>query len=175
MNRCVFLDRDGVIIRAFVREGTPFPPVSITEVEILPGVEKALYDLQSKGFLLVIVTNQPDVARGLVARSAVEKINSYIVNRLPIDHVYTCFHDTRDCCNCRKPSPGALISASKKHGIDLGRSYMVGDRWKDIEAGKAAGCKTIFLDYGYAEKQPDTQIYRVGSLKDAAEFIIGDE
>jgi D-glycero-D-manno-heptose 1,7-bisphosphate phosphatase len=174
MNRAVFLDRDGVINRAYVREGKPYPPASLAEIEILPGVPQALMALRKAGFLLIVVTNQPDVARGTTSREAVEEINKYLAANLAIDEFHSCFHDTNDGCECRKPLPGALLAAAKIHGIDLGQSYMVGDRWRDIEAGRQAGCKTIFLDYGYIEKQPESVDYRVRSLLDASEIILGE-
>jgi len=175
MNRAVFLDRDGVINRAHVREGKPYPPSGLGEVEILPGVPQALMALRRAGFLLIVVTNQPDVARGTTSREAVEDINKHLALQLAIDEFYTCFHDTHDGCECRKPQPGALLAAAQKHNIDPGSSYMVGDRWKDIEAGRRAGCKTIFIDYGYTEKQPESVDYRAGSLWEASLIITGDK
>jgi len=175
MNRAVFLDRDGVINRAHVREGKPYPPSGWAEIEILPDVPQALMTLRRAGFLLIVVTNQPDVARGTTSREAVEEINKHLALHLAIDEFYTCFHDTQDGCECRKPQPGSLLAAARKYTIDLGSSYMVGDRWKDIEAGRRAGCKTIFIDYGYTEKQPESVDYRVSSLLDAAHIILGDK
>ncbi len=175
MKRAVFLDRDGVINRACVREGRPYPPAGLAEVEILPGVSQALVALRGAGFLLIVVTNQPDVARGTTPRKAVEEINNYLAAHLAIDEFRVCFHDNSDDCDCRKPLPGALLTAAKIHSIDLGKSYMVGDRWRDIEAGHRAGCKTIFIDYGYAEKQPESVDYRVKSLSEAAQIILGEK
>jgi D-glycero-D-manno-heptose 1,7-bisphosphate phosphatase len=174
MKRAVFLDRDGVINRACVREGKPYPPANLTEVEILTGVPQALAALRGAGFLIIVVTNQPDVARGTTSRETVEEINNYLAARLAIDEFRTCFHDNNDGCNCRKPLPGALLTAAKFHNIDLGKSYMVGDRWRDIEAGQRAGCKTIFIDCGYAEKQPESVDYRIKSLSEAAQIILGE-
>jgi len=175
MNRAVFLDRDGVINRTHIRERKPYPPIGLSEIEILPGVAQALLALRKAGFLLIVVTNQPDVARGSTSREAVEEINNHLASCLAIDEIYTCFHDSKDACDCRKPMPGALLVAAKKHIIDLGESYMVGDRWRDIEAGQRAGCKTIFIDYGYNEKQPELFDYRVNSLLEASQIILGDK
>jgi len=174
MRRAVFLDRDGVINRACVREGKPYPPASLAEMEVLPGVAQALAALREAGFLLIVVTNQPDVARGTASREVVEEMNKHLAARLPIDEFRTCFHDSGDGCDCRKPLPGALLAAAKIHGIDLGQSYMVGDRWRDTEAGRRAGCKTIFIDYGYDEKQPESVDYRVRSLMEATQIILGE-
>lgn len=173
MRRAVFLDRDGVINRAVVRDGKPYPPANLAELEILPGVADALVALHEAGFLLIVVTNQPDVARGTTPMAVVEKINNHLVSCLPIDEFRTCYHDSADGCDCRKPLPGAIITAAGKHGIDLGESYMVGDRWRDIEAGQRAGCKTVFIDYGYEEKQPESVDYRVKSLQEASKIILG--
>jgi D-glycero-D-manno-heptose 1,7-bisphosphate phosphatase len=173
MRRAVFLDRDGVINRSVVRDGKPYPPANLAEMEILPGVPEALAELHDAGFMLIVVTNQPDVARGTTQKAAVEKINTYLASTLPIDEFRTCYHDSSDGCDCRKPLPGALLAAASQHGIDLARSFMVGDRWRDTEAGRRAGCKTVFIDYGYAEQQPESVDYRVGSLKEGAKLIIG--
>lgn len=172
MRRAVFLDRDGVINRAVVLEGKPYPPSNLTAVEILPGVSDAMQSLHGAGWLLIVVTNQPDVARGTIPIAEVESINLYLQSQLPIDDFRTCYHDSGDGCNCRKPLPGAILAAANSHDIELAASYMVGDRWRDIEAGERAGCKTIFIDYGYAEKQPARFNHRVHSLAEAAHVIL---
>jgi D-glycero-D-manno-heptose 1,7-bisphosphate phosphatase len=175
MRRAVFLDRDGVINRAIVHNGKPYPPANINEIEILPGVSDALASLHDAGFMLIVVTNQPDVARGTTPRAVVEEINHYLVSCLPIDECRTCYHDSGDGCNCRKPLPGALLAAAKQHGIDMTESYMVGDRWRDTEAGKRAGCKTIFIDYGYDEQLPESFTFSVKSLTEASIIILGKQ
>ena len=174
MNRAVFLDRDGVINRAIVREGKPYPPKDLTELEVLPGVPEALAALKKAEYKLIVVTNQPDVARGTVKKEVVESINNQLNSTLPLDEFRTCYHDDHEACECRKPAPGALLAAASEHDIDLERSYMIGDRWRDIEAGQRAGCKTVFIDYGYSEKQPEQVDHRVPSLKDAALVILGE-
>lgn len=168
----VFLDRDGVLNRAVVRDGHPFPPSALDEVEILPGVAQALARLRGAGYLLIVVTNQPDVARGTARMEDVEAINREIGAQLPLDEFCTCYHDSSDGCDCRKPRPGALIAAGERHGIDLARSYMIGDRWRDVEAGRSAGCVTFFIDYGYAERKPVKPDFRVASLSEAASIIL---
>ena len=171
--RAVFLDRDGVINRAFVREGKPFPPPTPQELEILPDVPKALQDLKSQGYELLVVTNQPDVGRGKQSREALDAIHQALSARLPLDDILVCCHTDQDKCDCRKPMPGMLLEAARKHNIDLSASFMVGDRWRDIEAGYNAGCKTILIDYGYSERPPDrVPDLRVGSLREAADWII---
>lgn len=170
--RAVFLDRDGVLVRAAVREGKPYPPASVDELEILPGVERALAALSAAGFRLIVVTNQPDVARGTTSREAVEAIHRRLGAALPIDRFITCYHDGGDGCPCRKPRPGMLHAGAAEYGVDLAASYMVGDRWRDVEAGEAAGCRTLFIDYGYAERRPSRFDARVASLEDAARHIL---
>ena len=174
MRKAVFLDRDGVINRAFVREGKSYPPDSVEELEILPGVAIALTALKQVGYLIIVVTNQPDVANGKTPKIVVDEINAYLKGKLPIDEIRTCYHDDRDCCQCRKPLPGSLLDAAKEHEIDLSQSFMVGDRWRDIEAGQSAGCKTFFIDYGYAEKRPQKPDYIVSSLVEVEKIILGE-
>jgi D-glycero-D-manno-heptose 1,7-bisphosphate phosphatase len=147
----VFLDRDGIINRAVIKAGKPYPPAGMTEFEIIPGSFTSLQRLAAYGFVLIGVTNQPDVARGTQSRQAVEAFNTRILSELPVREIFVCYHDNSDHCNCRKPRPGLILQAAQKYELDLSNSWMVGDRWKDIAAGQAAGLKTIFVDYHYAE------------------------
>lgn len=168
------MDRDGVINKAIVRDGQPYPPVSLAELEILPGVLESLQQLRDANYLLVVVTNQPDVARGTTKREDVELINAFLSSQLPIDEFKTCYHDSDHKCSCRKPMPGALLEAAQEHNIDLLKSFMVGDRWRDIEAGNSAGCKTFFINHRYAEKAPDAPDFIVSSLFEAKKIILGE-
>jgi D-sedoheptulose 7-phosphate isomerase len=171
--RAVFLDRDGVINRAFVRDGKPFPPPTPQELEILPGVPEALRELKANGFKLLLVTNQPDVGRGKLSLQTLDAMHEDLRAHLPLDDILVCCHTDQDKCDCRKPMPGMIIEAARKHNIDLAASFMVGDRWRDIDAGYNAGCKTILIDYGYSERPPDHEPdLRVGSLREAADWII---
>jgi D-sedoheptulose 7-phosphate isomerase len=172
MRKAVFLDRDGVLNRAVVRDGRPYPPASPAEVEILPGVAEACATLHEAGFLLIAVTNQPDVARGAQRRETVEAINRALQARLPLDDVRVCYHDDGDHCACRKPQPGLLLQAARDWDIDLPGSFVVGDRWKDIQAGRRAGCQAIWVDNGYTEGEPDNPDCRVRSLVEAADWIL---
>jgi D-glycero-D-manno-heptose 1,7-bisphosphate phosphatase len=169
----VFLDRDGVLNRAAVRDGKPFSPSGIQELDLLPQVASSLLDLKAHGFALIVITNQPDVARGQQPRAAVEAIHQELASTLPIDDIFVCYHDDADDCACRKPLPGLLLEAQRKHNIDLSRSFFVGDRWRDIDAGHAAGCKTVLIDYGYSERAPaQPPEATVRSLREAADWII---
>jgi len=173
--RAVFLDRDGVLNAAVVRGGKPFPPGSVGELTLLPGVPEALARLRDAGFALLVATNQPDVARGAQTRAAVDAIHAHMLATLPLDAIYCCFHDDADHCACRKPLPGLLLEGAQAWDIDLAASVMVGDRWRDIAAGVAAGCRTAFVDYGYDERQPPVFDKRVSSLAEAAAWILGGE
>jgi D-glycero-D-manno-heptose 1,7-bisphosphate phosphatase len=147
----VFLDRDGVINRPLVRNGKPYPPASLDELEILPGAVHSLKRIAAAGYILIAVTNQPDVARGTQTLEAVEAINTRIVKELPVTEIFTCYHDNKDDCTCRKPKPGLILQGAEKYSTDMTASWMVGDRWKDISAGWAAGLRTVFVDYHYNE------------------------
>ena len=169
----VFLDRDGVLNRAVVRDGKPYPPASLKELEILPNVASALRDLKAHGFAVYIITNQPDVARGNQTRETIEAMHKSLAASLPIDDIFVCYHDDTDNCECRKPKPGLLFEAQRKYNLDLAQSYMVGDRWRDIDAGHAAGCTTILIDYGYRERKPaKAPEATVRSLREAADWIM---
>jgi len=174
MSRAVFLDRDGVINRALERNGKPYPSTNLDEFEIFPEVPEACRRLKAAGFLLIVATNQPDVGRGALSRKAVEEIHAEMRRKLPIDRVEVCYHPGKGLsdCNCRKPKPGMLLRAARELDIDLAQSWMVGDRWRDVDCGHAAGCRTIFIDRGYAEELKQPPDFRVKSLLEAAEVIV---
>ena len=172
LKRAVFLDRDGVINRAVVRDGKPYSPAGVEELEVLPGVAGALQRLKAAGYLLIVVTNQPDVARGLQSLAAVEAIDVRLAAMLPIDDFRACCHDDNDACVCRKPKPGLILESARAHGVDLHASVMVGDRWRDVEAGRRAACATIFIDRGYEERPPRHPDVIVSSLPDAVDWIL---
>ena len=173
MKRAVFLDRDGVINRAVVRDGKPYPPASVAEFELLPGVVEACAELKAAGFLLVVATNQPDVGRGTQRREEVEAMHAKMCAALPLDRVEVCYDPGQgQPSEFRKPAPGMLLRAARELSIDLPRSFMVGDRWGDIDCGAAAGCRTVFIDYGYDEPLRAAPDFRAGNLRDAAAIII---
>ena len=175
VKRAVFLDRDGVINRAVVRDGKPYPPASLNEFELLPGVETAVQALRQAGFLIIVVTNQPDVATGIQQQEVVEAMHFRLLEAEICDDVKVCYHTDADDCDCRKPKPGMLIKAANERQVDLGRSFMVGDRWRDVAAGKAAGCYTFFIDYQYQEKRADNPDEVVASLEEASMLITKSE
>lgn len=170
--RAVFLDRDGVLNAPFMRAGVPRPPRSPSELVVLPGVEEACSSLRAAGRLLIMTTNQPEIARGTLSRHSVDAINQRLRARLLLDDVILCPHDDDDRCTCRKPGDGMLRAAADRWALDLGASYMVGDRWRDIEAGRRAGCVTIHVDRHYHERPPHAPDFVVSNLSEAAEVIL---
>ena len=168
----VFLDRDGVLNAAIVRNGRPYSPEDPSEVIIPEGACAALEELKREGFLLIVVTNQPDIARGKTTRANVDQINAQIAAVLPLDAIEVCEHDDQDQCECRKPKPGMILHAREKLGINLAGSFMVGDRWRDIEAGRRAGCRTILIGEGYGEIFPHAPTIKLASLPQAASWIV---
>ncbi|HUC84246.1 MAG TPA: transaldolase [Candidatus Acidoferrales bacterium] len=172
--RAVFLDRDGVINRALEKDRKPYPPTSVTQFEIFEEVPAALARLKAAGFVLVVVTNQPDVGRGTLAREVVENIHAHMLAELPIDRVEVCFHPGKGAsdCDCRKPKPGMLLRAAAELGLDLARCWMVGDRWRDVDCGHAAGCRTIFIDRGYAEELRQKPDFSARHLGEAVDIIL---
>jgi D-glycero-D-manno-heptose 1,7-bisphosphate phosphatase len=168
------MDRDGVINCTLVRDGVPHPPDNVGQVQILPGVREAMELLAAAGLPRIVVTNQPDVARGSQTIQAVEAINHFLADNLPISAFYVCYHDTGDGCDCRKPLPGMLQRAAREHGIDLPRSYMVGDRWADVEAGRAAGCRSLLIDMPYSQHHRCKPEARVADLMEAVRLILRD-
>jgi D-glycero-D-manno-heptose 1,7-bisphosphate phosphatase len=171
-SRAIFLDRDGVLNHPVVREGKPYPPGRVEDLQLFDGLGDQLQRVKDRGFLLIVVTNQPDVARGTTTRATVDSINEAIARQLPaIDKVLVCFHDNADGCDCRKPKPGMLLAGAAEFDIDLKRSYMVGDRRSDVEAGIAAGSHTIFVDRGYREPPPTNYDRKVFSTHEALTII----
>ena len=172
MRQAVFLDRDGVLNRSLIRDGRPFAPTRLEEFEILPGVPEALLRLRAAGFLNVVVTNQPDIATGKQQPEVLALMHSRLMSELAIDSIRVCGHVDADNCACRKPRPGLILDAARDLGIDLASSYLIGDRWRDIAAGQQAGCEAFFIDYAYAEKQPEKPYVAVKSLVDSVDRIL---
>lgn len=173
--RALFLDRDGVLNRSLVQDGKPFAPTLLADFEFLPGVQEALSLAKSAGFMNIVVTNQPDLSTGKIDSEQFHLIQERCFSELSIDDIKFCPHVQADGCDCRKPLPGMIINAAKEYGIDVSKSYMIGDRWRDIECGQAAGCKTnFFIDYGYSEKMPEPPYTMVRNLGEAIQIILED-
>ena len=172
--RAVFLDRDGVINRPLIRDGKPYPPGSLQQFEIYPDVARACVALKDAGYLLIVATNQPDVGRGTQSRAVVDDMHATMCRRLPIDRVEVCYDPGHgEGSEFYKPAPGMLLRAARELNIDLPASFMVGDRWRDIDCGAAAGCQTIFIDRGYNERLRCQPHYTVSSLLEAVQLILG--
>lgn len=171
--RAVFLDRDGVLNEVIVLYGVPHPPATLPDLVIAAGAEGACRALKRAGFLLIMVTNQPDVARGTASRATVEAINDQVRRRLGLDDVFMCTHDDADDCTCRKPRPGLLLDAASRWNVRLDASIMVGDRWRDIEAGRRAGCATVLVAGRREEKPTATPDWEAATLGDAVPWILG--
>ena len=174
--RAVFLDRDGVINKPVIVNGRPHPPAKVEEFELYEDVPSAYARLESAGFLLVVVTNQPDVARGTQTRAAVEAIHRKMFDILPrLSHLEVCWHagdNWGDPCSCRKPQPGMVLGAAEALNIDLSESFLIGDRWQDIDCGHAAGCRTVFIDRKYSESLKKNPDWIVDSFSEAVEVIL---
>ena len=171
MKKSVFLDRDGVINKVYIKDGLPQSPNSLDELKILPGVKESIIKLKKLNFICLMVTNQPDVSRKKIDKNSVIQMNNFLKNEIALDDIFVCYHDDSDNCDCRKPKPGLLLQAGKKWDVDFKKSFMIGDRWKDIQAGEKVGCKTIFLDYKYNEKKPKKPDFVSDSLLNAAHII----
>lgn len=173
--KAVFLDRDGVLNANLVRDHKPYAPRSLADFHLLPGVPAAVRRIKELGLLAIVATNQPDVAQGLTPQSVVEEMHTILRRDLPLDGIEVCWHGDVDGCACRKPKPGMLLTAAARYGIDLNGSYMVGDRWRDVLAGQAAGCFTLFIDYNFVQERSATADRTVSSLTEAVEFIAARE
>ena len=173
IRRAVFLDRDGVINRPTIRQGKPYPPERLDDFVLLPGVVEGCSQLRGRGYLLVVVTNQPDVGRGTQTREQVEKMHAYMQSLLPIDRIEVCYDAGGGLTSAfRKPAPGLLFAAADQLAIDLLGSWMIGDRWRDIDCGAAAGCRTIFIDHHYQESLQAKPTYVVSNFQAAVETIL---
>ncbi len=173
MRRAVFLDRDGVLTRSDVRAGKPYAPRRLEDFQLLPGALESLTGLKQAGWLLIVVTNQPDVANGTLAPHVLDAMHARLREWLPLDEICACCHADADGCDCRKPKPGLLLEAAVRWEIEMKESFLIGDRWRDVSAGRAAGCKTIFIDHGYTEDLRDAPDITVKAITDAARIILG--
>jgi len=172
MVKAVFLDRDGVINEPIVRNGKPYAPTTLATLKFYPDVAESITRLKAAGFKIVVATNQPDVKNGLTTLAFVEMVHDQIRSQFGVDRIEACMHTDEDGCACRKPKPGMLNDAAKALNIDLTRSFMVGDRWRDVDAGRAAGCGTVLIDRGYTEGIPNPPDAVVLSLAAATDYIL---
>jgi D-glycero-D-manno-heptose 1,7-bisphosphate phosphatase len=171
MKPAVFFDRDGVLNRPVVRHGRAYAPLSVEDFDILPEAPDALAKIRQAGFLTVVVTNQPEIARGQLSWTTLLKMHERLKAELQIDGIYVCPHDPSDGCCCHKPAPGLLEQAASDWNLDLSASFLIGDRWRDIGAGRAAGCYSILIERDYSG--PSEPHYRAQDLLEAVDHILG--
>ena len=168
--QAVFLDRDGVLNQTVVRKNRAYAPVSLEDFHLVEGVEREVARLRACGLLCIVVTNQPEVARGALDLSTLERMHDRLRSSVGVDDIYVCLHDPAEGCICHKPQPGMLLAAAKKWGVNLKRSFVIGDRWRDIKAGQAVGCYTILLERPYSAcTTADTH---VGDLTGAVDLVL---
>ena len=170
--RAVFLDRDGVVNRCEVRNGKPYAPRRLEDFLLLPRVLSAVQSLKRANFLVIVVTNQPDIGNGLIDRAVVDAMHERLRVRLSVDDIKVCRHRQDENCRCRKPKPGMLLESARHWKIDLNNSYMVGDRCSDVVAGQSAGCYTIFINRGYREGKCPKPDRMINSLPAAVRLIL---
>ena len=175
LRKAIFLDRDGIINHSLIENGKPIAPHSMSDFSLMDGVEHLIEKLSGLGYLIFIVTNQPDVARGKLRKSEIKKMHEFMCEKIKIDDVMVCYCEEGIDCPCYKPSPYMIIELAKKWNVDLGNSFMIGDRWRDVGAGLGAGCTTIFVDYAYDEALIFTPNHVVKSLSEACNIIEADQ
>jgi D-glycero-D-manno-heptose 1,7-bisphosphate phosphatase len=176
VRRAVFLDRDGVLNHAVVRDGMPFPPQRLAEFEVDEDAPSGCARLKAAGFVLIVVTNQPDVARGTQSRDEVNAMHDKLRELIPaLDAIEVCWHGGEkygDLCDCRKPRPGMLVRSAPRFGVDVSRSFLIGDRWRDIDCAHAAGCTAVFIERGYREPLRAKPHIVVRSFTEAVEAVL---
>ena len=169
----VFLDRDGVLNESRVVDGVPMPPRAAADLRLIEGVVEACTTLADAGLALVVVTNQPDMYTATIEyASDVEQMHQMLRESLPVDDVVVCPHDDADGCACRKPKPGMILEAAERLDLDLSRSVAVGDRWRDIEAARAAGVPSVYIEWGHGEPLRSPPGATFGSLLEAVDHLL---
>jgi len=172
MRKAVFLDRDGVLSKAFIKNGRSFAPKNLKDFKLFSESKKSVKKLQLSGFMVIVVTNQPDVGKKIISKKILKKMHYKLKKVAKVDAIYTCTHSQNMNCNCRKPKPGMILKAAKKYKINLKKSFMIGDRLSDIIAGQKANCRSIFLDKKYFEKSPKSQEATFNNLAQATNYIL---
>ena len=171
LEKAVFFDRDGVLVVPNIKNGKSFAPRKIKDFKIYKSSVEQVNIIKNLGYKIFVVTNQPDVSRGVILKKTLNKMHYNLKKKLKIDKIFTCVHTPEKKCKCRKPSPTMILRAANTYGINLKKSFLVGDRLTDIVSGKKAGCRTVFIDRNYKEKKPINQDVSVSNLKEATKFI----
>jgi D-glycero-D-manno-heptose 1,7-bisphosphate phosphatase len=174
-NKAVFFDRDGVLNFSEIKNRKPYPPKNADNLIIVENAKELLNELKNQKFLLICITNQPDFSRGTRTLQNIQQSNDKVSKTLNLDDLFCCLHDNKDNCSCRKPKPGMIFEAEKKWNIDLTKSFLIGDRKSDIEAGISANLKTIFIDYDYDEEKPNKYDFKCSNLQQAVSFILNEK
>ena len=174
LNKAVFLDRDGVLVKSIIKNRKGYAPRKLKDFKVYKDSSASVEKLNSLGFKIFVVTNQPDVRKKKISKRTLSKMHKILKKKVNIKKIYTCVHSLNEKCSCRKPMTGMLLKAAKTYKINLKKSYMVGDRESDILCGEKVGCKTIFINRNYDEKKPKYQIASVKNIKEAASCIIRD-
>ena len=172
MNKAIFFDRDGVLIKSDIRNNRPFAIKCLDDICFTTNKINLFKKLRNLGFYLLLFTNQPDVARGMADKEAVNKINLAVKKYYKLDDIYVCFHDDHDQCECRKPKNGLIMNSSKRYQLKLEESYVIGDRWRDVDAANLSNCKSIFIDYKYSEDLKSKPTHLVYSIEEAINKIL---
>ncbi len=173
MRKAIFFDRDGVLIKTDIKSGSPVAINDNNNVEFATNQVNLFKELKLKGFLFFLFTNQPDVARGKVLKVEVDLINIRVAERYLLDDIFVCYHDDIDNCMCRKPKNGLILEARDKYNLNLNQSFVIGDRWRDMDAAENSNCKSVFIDHHYSEKHPSKYKFSFENIDDALRFIIG--
>lgn len=171
MEKAIFWDRDGVINEVTVLDGKPYSPRKFADFKLTEEIVNCLKKTKELKYKNIVVTNQPDINRGLMSIDELNKMHDLLIKELSIDEVNVCPHDNKDGCNCRKPAPGLIINSATKNNIDLSKSYVIGDTMRDIEAGRAAGCKTILLVRDYNALAIPRSEYTINKLYEIFSII----
>ena len=174
MRKAIFFDRDGVLVKTDTKSGSPVAVNDKNNLEFATNQINLFEELKSKGFLFFLFTNQPDVARGKALKVEVDLINTKVAKRYLLDDIFVCYHDDVDNCMCRKPKNGLILEAKDKYGLNLNQSFVIGDRWRDMDAAENSNCKSVFIDHNYSEKYPSKFKFSFDNINDAMQFIIGN-
>jgi len=168
--KAIFFDRDGVLNELVSRDGSFFSPQTFRDFHIVADAKYVVNHVKNKGFLTIVISNQPDISRGKLKQSELDKMSTMLNDKLNIDDIFYCTHDDSNDTGCRKPAPGLFFTAQKKHNINFNESFMIGDTWKDVKAAKNAGiATTILLDTEY--NQDLKEVVRVKKLLEIIPII----
>jgi len=172
MKRALFLDRDGVLNIPILRGGRTYAPVQFSDFQLYEDVIPTLHEVKNRGYLLVLITNQPDLSKGLLAPEELHRMHQFLQEKIPFDSLEVCPHQDSDDCECRKPKPGMILRAAKQLSIDLSQSIVIGDRWRDILAGKTAGCKTALkIVEDFTDDRQETPDWTIFQLQEILKYL----